>query len=218
MPLLPALCRRHSLWLPKKRSLLALALLAGLVAGGLVPRLHPWLAVTQPLEQAPRAVVEGWGYDGVFSRTAGDVKEGKIEHVWVSGGPLERGGYLAEFGTYAHVGGETLRRLGVSPAAVTEAPCEDVQRDRTRAMAEAVKARLEADWPAGQAKRFNLYTLGAHARRSRMVYREVFGPQWEIGVVSVPDPAYDPDHWWRYSAGVKWVISELTSLGYEIIH
>ena len=30
----------------------------------------------------------------------------------------------------------------------------------------------------------------------------------KVGIISVPNPDYDAKHWWRYSEGVKDVISE----------
>ena len=38
--------------------------------------------------------------------------------------------------------------------------------------------------------------------------QKAFGPSVKIGVISVPDPDYDPKHWWRYSEGVREVLGE----------
>jgi hypothetical protein len=49
-----------------------------------------------------------------------------------------------------------------------------------------------------------------------MIFQRVFGPEWEIGIVSVPSQSYRPNDWWRQSAGAKAVIDELAALGIVI--
>jgi hypothetical protein len=34
------------------------------------------------------------------------------------------------------------------------------------------------------------------------------GDKFEVGIISVPNTEYDAAHWWRYSEGVKEIISE----------
>ncbi|MGZ5507333.1 MAG: hypothetical protein ACXWKH_13220, partial [Limisphaerales bacterium] len=38
--------------------------------------------------------------------------------------------------------------------------------------------------------------------------REAFGNDVKVGIISVPSPDYDADHWWRYSEGVREVLDE----------
>ena len=59
---------------------------------------------------------------------------------------------------------------------------------------------------------FNVVTEGAHARRTRLLYEKAFGKNVVVGIISVPNPDYDVRHWWRYSDGVREVLSE--SVGY----
>jgi hypothetical protein len=54
----------------------------------------------------------------------------------------------------------------------------------------------------------NLYTVGAHARRSWSLYRKALGPRFEVGVISCENEEYDPERWWESSAGLKTVIDE----------
>ena len=54
----------------------------------------------------------------------------------------------------------------------------------------------------------NLVTEGPHARRSRLLYEKAFGNYVWIGIVALDDPAYDPEHWWRSSEGVREVLFE----------
>ena len=57
-------------------------------------------------------------------------------------------------------------------------------------------------------KAFDLVTLGPHARRSRLLFEEAFEGKVRVGIISIENREYDPVQWWRYSEGVKEVISE----------
>ncbi len=82
--------------------------------------------------------------------------------------------------------------------------CKD--RDRTYSAAIALRDWLAQNNPG--VKRLNVLTRGVHARRSRLLFKKAFGNEVEIGIIAVPDSAYDASHWWRYSEGVKEIVSE----------
>jgi uncharacterized SAM-binding protein YcdF (DUF218 family) len=54
----------------------------------------------------------------------------------------------------------------------------------------------------------NVVTEDVHARRTRLLFQEALGPGVEVGIISVPNPDYDASHWWRFSEGVREVMSE----------
>ena len=54
-----------------------------------------------------------------------------------------------------------------------------------------------------------------HGRRTRTVYRKIFGGEVDIGIIAGDPIDYDPDAWFKSSAGVKAVITESISLAYE---
>jgi hypothetical protein len=124
----------------------------------------------------------------------------------VAGGPLERGLPLSQYETYAALGASVLKAVGVPDAEVHGVPASKVQRDRTYASALAVRDWFEAN--GGTPPSINLVTVGAHARRSRLLYEKAFGDTCRIGVICVPHEGYDPRRWWDYSEGVREVISE----------
>ena len=41
-----------------------------------------------------------------------------------------------------------------------------------------------------------------------------FGEEVKVGVISVANPDYDPAQWWRYSEGVRQVLSESVAYVY----
>ena len=79
-------------------------------------------------------------------------------------------------------------------------------RDRTYSSAVELRRWFEAHHNVP--KTLTVATLGPHARRTRLLYEEAFGSQTKIGIISIPDREYDRRRWWRYSEGVKEMISE----------
>ena len=61
-------------------------------------------------------------------------------------------------------------------------------------------------------RKINVITENVHARRTRLLFQEALGPDVAVGVIAVMNPDYDSHRWWRYSQGVKDVVSE----GYRI--
>ncbi len=79
-------------------------------------------------------------------------------------------------------------------------------RDRTFGSALALRRWCGANHR--QITAFNLVTLGPHARRSRLLFEKAFDDKARVGIISIENREYDPAHWWRYSEGVKEVVSE----------
>ena len=44
--------------------------------------------------------------------------------------------------------------------------------------------------------------------RDSLLFEEVFGDRVRVGVISIASPDYDQRRWWRYSEGVKDVLTE----------
>ena len=51
-------------------------------------------------------------------------------------------------------------------------------------------------------------SAGPRARRSRLLYEKAFGRYVSIGVIALRTTDYDPQRWWRTSAGVREVTGE----------
>jgi hypothetical protein len=63
-------------------------------------------------------------------------------------------------------------------------------------------------------RRINVLTENTHARRTRLLFQEAFGKEADVGIISVPNPGYRADRWWRFSAGAREVMSESVSYMY----
>jgi hypothetical protein len=182
----------------------ALAIALGLLT--LAGRSLPSFLAPEQRVDAQVLVVEGWLPDFALQRALDEFRRGGYRQLWVTGSPIERGSAFARFDSYAELGAATLVHLG-APAEVTHAaPAGNVPRDRTYA-AGAALARALSRQPDFDG-RLNVMTMGAHSRRTRLLFRMAMPESWRVGVIPVTDPAYDPRHWWRTSAGFRDVTGE----------
>ena len=174
-----------------------------------IRRVQPFLAVTAP---APGGVlvVEGWMTNYGLDEVLAETRRTPYAALYVTGGPLERGEPLSEYKTYADLGAACLAKLGASNPSPQAVPAKEAYKDRTYYSAVALRDWLQAHGtlPA----KINLVSLGAHSRRSRLLFEKAFGPGVEIGIIAVPDRGYDAEHWWRTSQGFRVVTDEL--IGY----
>lgn len=177
-----------------------------LVAAFLFVRfINGFLAISRPIH-GEILVVEGWLDDEAIKASVELFKSGTYQWIVTTGGPLEKGNYLAAYHDYAELAAATIRKLGVEPGKIVAAPAPPVDRDRTFEAALALKRRLERFEETIHS--LDVVTEGTHARRTRYLYQKACGSHYRVGVIAQPSPDYDPRAWWRYSEGVKAVFFE----------
>jgi hypothetical protein len=202
---MPELFRRRELPLPTLWGWLVI--LAGLGLGGWVLALSigGWLAVSEPLP-ARVLVVEGWLPERELDDAAAYARERGYARVITTGGPIES---FSSFASYAERAADHLRKR--APGMPIDAvPAPATAQDRTYASAVWLR-----DWAARERvalDAFDLYSLGAHARRSRMLYRLAFGDAARVGVIAGQPSKSDPRRWWTTSDGAKAVWLESASV------
>lgn len=203
------LVRRRQLWLPTWRGWLLLLVLCVPVSYGGLVGIYPFLAPDRPVA-SEILVVEGWIPDYALKRGLDISMDQKARYLVLIGGTV-RGEVNPEPGdTYARMAMKRLQRIGgdlrhVYPVSTSKLTAEP-ERDRTYGSALAVKQWFEERGVEVQS--LNVLTMGTHARRSRLLFQRAFGPGVEVGVIAVEDREYDPSVWWRFSEGVKEVLSE----------
>lgn len=173
---------------------------------------YPFLAVTHR-EPTNVLVVEGWVNQATMRVAANEIRNGSYQQVFTTGCPVEGlGGYVSDYSTAANVGAGLLRNAGVPDELIRPVPSRVSGRDRTYNSAIALKNWLREHTVSVQA--VNVLTEGAHARRTRLLFQEALGKDVAVGIISVPSPDYDTNHWWRYSAGVREVLGETIAYVY----
>jgi len=168
--------------------------------------IYPFLAVTHRVD-TNILVVEGWVHQYAARAAAEEFKSGNYQRIFTTGGPVNgSGGYINDYNTSASVGAGLLRKAGVADESVQMVPSRVMSRDRTYSSAIALR-----DWFREHnmsVHGINVVTEDVHARRTWLLFQEALGPGVEVGIISVPNPDYDASHWWRFSEGVREVMSE----------
>jgi hypothetical protein len=187
------------------------ALVAGLVS---VPSINGFLTYDNPV-RGQALVVEGWIPDYAIPGAITEFDRNGYKVMIAVGEPIQLGAHLSEFKNYARLTQARLAGLGFDQKRLVVLETGDIRRDRTYASAEAVKRWIDLNHVNIQG--MNVYTLGAHARRSRLLFQKAFGNGIAIGVIAVPDQSYDPGNWWKSSNGVRTVLDELIAYFYAVV-
>ncbi len=205
------LLRSRQCWLPTWRgwavlllTVAALALLAG-------TQVYPFLAPTHPIYSGA-LVVEGWAPDYALKEALNEFNQHPYTKLYVTGGPLEKGAYLADYKTHAELGTAILLRLGLNSNAVQTVPAPETFRNRT--FASAVALRQWLDQHQIPTRNFHVMTVGPHARRTWLLFQMALGKDANVGITAIKERGYDPAHWWQTSEGVRTVIDETIAYGY----
>ena len=172
---------------------------------GLSRNIHPFLAYSGSVK-GEVLIIEGWIGDEALKSAIAEFTQQNYQLLITTGTPLYRGQYLSEYQNYAQLSAATLTKLGFDPQKIAVVPTPQVQRDRTLTSAIAVK-----QWLTKQnldITGINIYSSGVHSRRSWLLYKKVFEPTIQVGVISHPPTSYDANAWWQSSEGVKTIISE----------
>ena len=197
---------RRERWCLSWRGRLA-AILAVVLAGfALLREIRPFLAATHRVP-AQYLVMEGWVHLSTARAAAAEFRAGGYQAIYVTGEPEEgTGDYQNDSDTEAWVGADLLRRCGIPEQFLQRVPRRQVDRDRTYGSALALKEWFQEHHLV--VHDINVVTEDAHARRTWLMFQEAFGPEVQVGVISVPDTDYDAEHWWRYSEGVREILGE----------
>jgi Ni,Fe-hydrogenase III small subunit len=207
------LIKRQEMWtLTAQGWVIAIALMISVMFFN-ITHLYPFLAVTSPIK-ADVLVVEGWVTDYAVEQAFTELKSNSYRQIFTTGGPVERGFYLAEYNNFAAIAAATLKKLGVQPEKVTVVPTPDVIKDRTHASAIALRQWLaNSNLPINS---MNLLTSDAHARRSWLIFQQVLAPKIKVGIIAAKPLNYNPNKWWTSSEGVRTVISETIAYIYAL--
>jgi hypothetical protein len=197
--------------LPSPKGWLVLAGCALLLFFVATKTVYPFLAVVDPFTDGP-VVVEGWVDAKEFGFIAEEFRQHGIRTVYTTGGPIDPASPLSEYHTFAELGAISLKRVGFPPELVQPVPVEAVVRDRTFSSAAALHRWMIAHQSVPA--RLTVMTSGAHARRTRLLFQMAFGATTKVGVIALPEGAFDPARWWTSSEGFRTVTGEVIAYAY----
>jgi hypothetical protein len=202
---IPTLFRRRQVPVPTVAGCLGLFAILALVGVSAARRIHPFLAPTAPVG-ARLLVVEGWIPDEEIDQVVDRFHAGAYERIVTTGGPVPRSFSSDGVSSFADLSRDLLLERGVPKEAIVAVSAPPSAQDRTFLSAVVVR-----DWMrehAGSPGSLDLFSSGAHSRRSWHLFRLAFGPAVRVGIIAGRPQAYDPDAWWRTSLGAKTVLTE----------
>lgn len=157
-------------------------------------------------------VVEGWIDEKCVANALELYKQNGYEYLIVTGVPITQWTYSSPFNNMADATAESIRRMHYKDTLYRVIVPSNILRDRTYSTAVALKMKLE-EWQLPY-QDFDVYTVGAHARRSYLVYKKAFQDGRHIGLIADTDASFDPEKWYATSRGFRIVLSELISYIY----
>jgi hypothetical protein len=164
---------------------------------------------------ADTLVVESWIQPDALHAAAAEYRSGGYRHLVITGGLTGSKGTKRRR-SYATVAQRELLDAGIAQSEIIVAEMPDVDTQRTYVMAVSVRRALGERNVRPVA--INVFTAGAHARRSRLVYAKVFGPEVKVGVIAWT--AWDRNanrSWWTSSERTLELLKETLGYSYELL-
>ena len=202
---------KRQCWLPTARGWAALAAIVLGFAILLMRFGNDFLAINSPVPSQV-LIVEGWLSDYAMLGALQEFRRGEYSLIVTCGGPLVEAGSLSRHQTGAEFAAAKLQELGLPRDRIVVVPSTGSARDRTYASALAVKKWLRNSNLS--VRSVNVFSMAAHARRTRLLFQSGLGREVKVGVFAFPDASYDPSRWWASSEGVRNVLSEAIAYFY----
>ena len=200
---MPTLFRRQEVWLPTTWSFLAIVLSVLLVLVVAFGQIHTFLSPSAPMGHG-LLLVEGWLGKAELLSAIQVFQRGDYGLLVATGGPTS--GWDERYPTYADRAGDFLLQNGIRPDQLVVVPARASAQERTYRSAITVRDWIEESGRTVAA--IDVYSSGAHSRRTWELYRTAFGSQVPIGVIAAVPTGYDASTWWRTSTGARTVISQ----------
>jgi hypothetical protein len=206
------LLRRRTFWVPTIWGWLVMLAAGAGASLAAAFGVHGFLATNDPVH-ARLLVVEGWLAPAALEQALDAFKTGGYERIATTGGPIDNAPEFCPYGTWAQRAAEWFKQRGVPESALATVDAPASRQDRT--FLSAVMVREWAKEAAPGLAALDVFSSGAHARRTRLLYRMAFGPDVAVGILAARPDNYDPDHWWASSIGAESVLGETLKLAWS---
>ena len=201
--------KKKEIWISTGLGWLTIVLGGLIILAVVATGIHPFLAVNRPVG-GDLLVVEGWLPKYALETVVADFHSKGYRRLIATGIPIPEPSYFRQcfpdFDSYAEVTAASIRALGVASNRVVAVPAAYVPKDRTYSTAAALKNWLRDSGTEVQS--LDVYSMGPHARRTWLLFEAALGGEFQVGIVALKRKGYDPDAWWRSSAGVRTVMAE----------
>lgn len=172
-----------------------------------VKNIHDFLSLNEPVH-GQVLVLDGLLADYAIEQAVIEFHKNNYQLIITSGGNIPSGVYVSQYKTMAELTKASLIKMGVDKSKIIAIPGKNAIRNRTYSSALTLNEWLEKHH---EINAIDVLTIGCHSRRSRLFYEKAL-QHYSVGVISVPDRSYDTKKWWKYSRGMRSVLSE--TIGY----
>jgi hypothetical protein len=101
-----------------------------------------------------------------------------------------------------------LKKLGIRDSQIISVPAPKVNIYRTKNNARALLNWLNKE--NVHISSFNVFSEGIHSRRSWIIYKNMFGSKYKIGIIAAYEAGFNEIHWWHSAHNIKHLLKELT--------
>jgi len=169
--------------------------------------IYSYLTVNKPVE-SKTLIIEGFVPTYTVVDAVKYYNENEYDRIVVTGIPITNYEFITTYKNTAEATKLALKYYGIKDSIYLATIPTNVYIDRTYHTAVQAKQLFEENnWPHN----FNIYSVGVHARRSRMMFREAFGKEYNIGIIAPRDRSFLPDSWWSSSKGLRNVSNEFVA-------
>ncbi len=170
-----------------------------------------YLSVNEPIK-AKTLIVEGWVNDHALKDAINFYHKNNYKHLIVTGQPITQWKDYVKFTNTAEAASAVIKSYGFTDTIYRAVIPNTVLINRTYHTAVVARAlfKQHPHW----AHSFNIFSVGVHARRTRLMFRRAFGKAYRIGIISDVDRTFDPNHWWKSSKGFRNVSNEFVAFSY----
>ncbi len=203
------LFRQHRIFLPTILGWLLILLIFVVTNILIMKNIYSILAQNNPVG-ANVLVVEGWLDPEELDQAVQAYKRGGYQHLVTTGGPLLGWPELAIHSNYAKMAADYFVLQGIPRNEIHVVPSPASAQERT--FLSAVILRESAQKLGFTLETIDLFSSGAHARRSRLLFQMALGPNTRVGVLAARPSLYNPNAWWRSSNGVQSIVVQSIGL------
>lgn len=158
-------------------------------------------------------VVEGWVPEGGLREAIKLYDSCHYEYMIVTGIPITQWTFSSPYSNMADASARSMKEMFFKDSIYIINIPTSVVRDRTYSTAVGLKIKWDSYNIPYQT--FDLFSMGAHARRSFNMYEKVFGDRI-TGVISAEDSSFDSKKWYTTSRGFRTILSEFLTYSYAL--
>jgi hypothetical protein len=177
--------------------------------------INDFLAITRPVN-GNILVAEGWIWDSPAIREASEeFNRGHYKWLVIVGEFIGGGEGTTDQKDSAELAARQLREFGVDENLIIVLPVPDVTLHRTYASALALRNWLTRSKTTTTG--VNVFTRGAHARKSLVLFKRALGPGTNVGVIAGTEDTYNASRWWLSARGIYVIMRKTLGYLYAVV-